>query len=219
MLQFSYLYMTTGKTIALTRPTFVGKVMSLLLNMLSRFVIAFFPRSKYLLISWLQSPSTVILEPKTIKFWHCVPIYLPWSDGTRCHDLIFLNVVLSQLYHSPPSPSSRGSSVPLHFLPLEYHLHIWGCWYFFRQSWFLACDSPSPAFHMMYFAWKLNKLYIQPWCTSFLILNQSISGSNYCFLCCIQVSQEAGKVIWYSHLSEFSMFGKSVCCDPHSQRL
>ena len=59
--------MTTGKTIALTRQTFVGKVMSLLLNMLFRLVITFFPRSKCLLISWLQSPSAVILEPKKIK--------------------------------------------------------------------------------------------------------------------------------------------------------
>ena len=59
--------MTTGKTIALTRQTFVGKVMSLLFNTLSRFVIVFLPRSKYLLISWLQSPSAVILEPKKIK--------------------------------------------------------------------------------------------------------------------------------------------------------
>ena len=61
--QLSHPYMTTGKTIALTRWTFVGKVMSLLLNMLSRLVITFFPRSKHLLISWLQSPSAVILEP------------------------------------------------------------------------------------------------------------------------------------------------------------
>ena len=59
--------MTTGKTIALTRQTFVGKVMSLLLNMLSRLVITFLPRSKHLLISWLQSPSVVILEPRKIK--------------------------------------------------------------------------------------------------------------------------------------------------------
>ena len=59
--------MTTGKTIALTRPAFVGKVMSLLFNMLSRFIIAFLPRSKHLLISWLQSPSAVILEPEKIK--------------------------------------------------------------------------------------------------------------------------------------------------------
>ena len=65
--QLSHPYMTTGKTIALTRQTFVGKVMSLLLNMLSRLVITFLPRSKHLLISWLQSPSAVILEAKKIK--------------------------------------------------------------------------------------------------------------------------------------------------------
>ena len=67
MVQFSHPYMTTGKTIALTRRTFVGKVMSLLFNMLSRLVIAFLPRSKRLLISWLQSSSAVILEPKKIR--------------------------------------------------------------------------------------------------------------------------------------------------------
>ena len=93
--QLSHLYMTTGKTIALTRWTFVDKVMSLLLNMLSRLVITFLPRSKHLLISWLQSPSSVILEPPQNKVSHCFccfPIYLPWSDGVRCHDLSFLNV-------------------------------------------------------------------------------------------------------------------------------
>ena len=68
--QFSHPYMTTGKTITLTRRTFVGKVMSLLFNMLSRLVIIFLPRSKRLLISWLQSPSVVILESKKIV-WHC----------------------------------------------------------------------------------------------------------------------------------------------------
>jgi len=67
MVQLSYPYMTTGKTIALTRWTFVSKVMSLLFNMLSRLVIAFLPGSKHLLISWLQSPSAVILEPNKIK--------------------------------------------------------------------------------------------------------------------------------------------------------
>ena len=67
MVQFSYPYMTTGKTIALTRQTFASKVMSLLFNMLPGFVIAFLARSKCLLISWLQSPSAVILEPKKIK--------------------------------------------------------------------------------------------------------------------------------------------------------
>ena len=68
MVQLSHSYVTTGKTIALTKWTFVSKVMSLLFNMLTRFVIAFIPRSKRLLISWLQSPSAVILEPKKIKF-------------------------------------------------------------------------------------------------------------------------------------------------------
>ena len=95
--QLSHPYMTTGKTIALTRQTFVGKVMSLLLNMLSTLVITFLPRSKHLLISWLQSPSAVILEPPQNKVWHCFhcfAIYFPWSDGTRCHDLHFLNVEL-----------------------------------------------------------------------------------------------------------------------------
>uniref|UniRef100_A0AC11DLD9 Uncharacterized protein n=1 Tax=Ovis aries TaxID=9940 RepID=A0AC11DLD9_SHEEP len=75
--QLSHPYMTTGKTIALTRRTLVGRVMSLLLNMLSRLVITFLPRSK-LLISWLQSPSAVILKPKKIKVchcFHCFPIY------------------------------------------------------------------------------------------------------------------------------------------------
>ena len=67
IVQHSYLYMATGKTIALTRQTFVSKVMSLLFNMLSRLVIAFLPRSKHLLISWLPSPSAVILEPRKIK--------------------------------------------------------------------------------------------------------------------------------------------------------
>ena len=91
IVQFLHPYMTTGKIIALTRWTFVGKVMSLLFNMLSRLVITFLPRSKCLLISWLQSPSAVILEPKKIKF-DTLPIYFPRIDGTRCHDLSFLNV-------------------------------------------------------------------------------------------------------------------------------
>ena len=90
--QLSHPHMTTGKTIALTKQTFVSKVMSLLLNMLSRLVMTFLLRSKYLLISWLQSPSAVILEPKNVS--HCFPFYFPWSDGTRCHDLSFLNVEL-----------------------------------------------------------------------------------------------------------------------------
>ena len=72
------------KAIALTRQTFVGKVMCLLVNMLFRLVIAFLPRRRCLWISWLHSPFAVI--------FHCFPTYLPWSDGTGCHDLRFMNV-------------------------------------------------------------------------------------------------------------------------------
>ena len=94
--QLSHPYMTTGKTIALTTWTFVDKVMSLLFNMLSRLVITFHPRSKCLLISWLQSHLQWFWSPKNEvwHYFHCFPIYLPWSDGTRCHDLSFLNVEL-----------------------------------------------------------------------------------------------------------------------------
>ena len=75
--QLSYPYMTNRKTVALTRCTYVGKVMCLFFNMLSRLVITFLPKSKRLLISWLQSPSAVILEPEKNKVCHCFPVYLP----------------------------------------------------------------------------------------------------------------------------------------------
>ena len=109
---------TTEKTIGFIRWTFVGKVMSLLLNRLCRLVIAFLSRSKCLLISWLQEPSAVILEPKKIKsvsvsivspfamkWWD----WIPWSSFFECW--------ASQHFHSLLSLSSRGFSVPLHFLP------------------------------------------------------------------------------------------------------
>ena len=96
IVQLSHPYTTTGKTIALTRWTFVGKVISLIFNILSRLVITFLPRSKRLLISWLQSPSAMILEPKKIvsHCFHCFPMYLLWSDRTGRHGLSFLNVGL-----------------------------------------------------------------------------------------------------------------------------
>ena len=82
-IQISHPYMTTGKTIALTRQVFVGKVMSLLFNMLSRLVITFLPRSKHLLISWLQSPTTVILEPENIK-----SLTISTVSPSICHEVI-----------------------------------------------------------------------------------------------------------------------------------
>ena len=94
IVQLSHPYMTTGKTIALTRWTFVGKVMSLLFNMLSRLVIAFLPRSKHLLISWLQSPSALTLEPPKIKSVTVSPSICHEVMGLVCHDLRFLNAEL-----------------------------------------------------------------------------------------------------------------------------
>ena len=89
MVQLSHSYMTTGKAIALTTQTFVGKEMSLLFNMLSRLVIAFLPRSEHLLISWLQSPSAVILEPKKIK-----SVTLSIVSPFICHEVMGLDAVI-----------------------------------------------------------------------------------------------------------------------------
>ena len=83
IVQLPHPYMTTGKTIALTRRTFVSKVMSLLFNMLSRLVITFLPRSKHLLISWLQSPSAVILEPQNIK-----SVTVSTVSPSICHEVM-----------------------------------------------------------------------------------------------------------------------------------
>ena len=118
--QLSHPYMTTGRTIALTRCTFVGKIMSLLFNTYLGWVIAFLPRSKCLLISWLQSPSAVILEPKKVTSLTAsivFPSYLLWSDGNRCHDLSFPMWVLSQLFQCHLSLSSRGSLFLHHCIP------------------------------------------------------------------------------------------------------
>ena len=91
MVPLSYLYMTTGKTIALMRQIFVGKVMSLLFNMLSRLVIAFLPRSKRLSLSWLQSPSVVILEPKKIK-----SATVSTVSPSICHEVMGPDAMISE---------------------------------------------------------------------------------------------------------------------------
>ena len=172
--------MTTGKNIALTRWTFVGKVMSLLCNMLSRLVIGFLLRSRRLLISWLHSPSAVILEPKKIKsitVFHCFPIYLPWSDGTGCHDLCFFQCwVLSQVFHSPLTFIKRffsSSSLSAVRVVSSAYLRLL---IFLPAVLIPACASSSPAFHMMYSTYKLNKQgdNRQPWHTPFPIGNQSV---------------------------------------------
>ena len=221
--QLSYPYMTTGKTIALTRWTFVGKVMSWLLNMLFSLVITFLPRSKHLLITWLQSPSAVILEPKKIK---SVTVSIVFTS--ICHAVMGLDAMILAFWMLSFKPAfslssftfirrllSSSSLSPIRVVSSAY----------LRLLIFLpAILSPayalsSLAFCMMYSAYKLNKQSdnIQPWRTPCLILNQSVVPcvSNWCFLTCIQVSLEAGKVVSYSH--PFKNF--PVCCDPHSQRL
>ena len=120
ILQLSHLCMTTGKTIALTRWTFVGKVMSLLFNMLlSRLVIVFLPRSKHLLISWLQSLSAVIWEPKKIKSV-TVSIVFPFichkAMGPDAMILFFWMLSFKSTFHSPLLLSSTGSLVLLPFM-------------------------------------------------------------------------------------------------------
>ena len=139
--QLSHPYMTTGKTIVLTRRTSVGKVMSLLLNMLSSLVITFLPRSKCLLISWLQSPSAVILEPKKIVWhcFHCFHIYLREVMGPDAMILVFW--VLSF------KPTFSLSSFTLWMQLWKFHgkqstsYRKWGCWWLNQRVsvYFLKC--------------------------------------------------------------------------------
>ena len=89
IVQLSHPYMTSGKTVALTRQTFVGKIMSLVFNMLPRLVIAFLPKNKLLLISWLQSPSAVILEPKKIK-----SVTVSTVSPSICHEVMGLDAMM-----------------------------------------------------------------------------------------------------------------------------
>ena len=141
------------------------------------------------------------------KVGHCFHFLLIYCHEVMGPDamIFFERWVLSQLLNSPLSPSSRNCFVPLHFLPLEwYRLHN-TLLIFLLAILIPACASSSLAFRMMYSVYKLNKQgdNIQPWLNSFPNLEpvcHSMSGSNCCFLTCIQISQEAGKVVWYSHL-------------------
>ena len=144
-------------------------------------------------------------ENKVCHCFHCFPIYLPWSYGTGCHDICFFESLdLNQFFPSPPLLSSRGSSVPLLSAIRVFPSAYLSLLTFLPEILIPACASSSPAFLKMYSAYKLNK---QGQCTaltySFFYLEAvccSISSSNRCFLTIIQVSQEAGQVVWYSHL-------------------
>ena len=226
IVQLSHPDMTTGKTIALTRRTLFGKVMSLLFIMLSRLVIAFIPRSNCLLTAWLQSPSAVILEPPKIKsvtvftvspsICHEVMgpdamILVFWMLSVRLAFSLSSFTFIMKLFSSLLSAIRVVSSAYLRwliFLPAI-------------SAWLIpACASSSPVFLMMYSAYKLNKQgdNIQLWCTPFPIWNQSVvpcpvltvaSWPEYRF----SRGRPGGLV--FPSLEEFS----TVYCDSHSQRL
>ena len=179
IVQLSHPYVTTGKTITLTRWTFVGKVMSLLFNMLSRLVIAFLPRSKHLLISWLQSPSAVIFEPQKIK-----SATVSTVSPSICHEVMGPDAMILGFWILSFKPTFSLSSytfIKRFFSSYSLSSIRVVSSAYLRLLIFLpailipACASSSPAF-MMYFAYKLNKQgdNIQPWCTPFLIWNQSV---------------------------------------------
>ena len=152
---FSHPYVTPGKTIALTRWTFVGKVISLLFNMLSRLVIVFLPRSKHLLISWLQSPSAVILEPPKIK-----SVLVSMVSPSVCHEVMGPDVmilVFCKLSFKPTFPLSSFTFIKRLFSSSLSAISVVSSAYlrlliFFPAILIPACASSSPAFHMMYSA-------------------------------------------------------------------
>ena len=195
--------------------------MCLLFNMLSRLVITFLPRSKCLLISWLQSPSAVILEPKKIKY-----VTVSIVSPSICHEVMGPDAMIFVYWMLSFKPTFSFSSFTfikrLFSSSLLSAKRVMSSAYL-RLLIFLpailipACVSPSLAFYMMYSAYKLNKQdnNIQTWCTPFPIWTSPLFHVGFCcFLTCIQVSQETDTVIWDSHL--FKTFPQFV---PHSQRL
>ena len=179
MVQLSHPYMTTGKTIALTRWTFVGKVMSLLFNMQSRLVIAFLSRSKRLLISWLQSPSAVILEPPKIK-----SVTLSIASPSICHEEMELDAMILVFW-------------VLSFKPT---FHSWSWWWTGKPGMLLSMGLQRTGHDWAIWTALNSFLILEP-------VLCSMSGSSCCFLTCKQISQEAGYVVLYSHLFKtFSQF-------------
>ena len=179
-IQFSHPYTTTGKNIALTRWIFVGKVMSPLFNMLSRLVIAFLPRSKHLLISWLQSPSAVILVPKKKK-----SVTVSIVSSSVCHEVMGPDAMILVFWMFSFKPAFSLSSLAFikrlfSFSSLSAITMVSSAYVrilmFLLTTLILACASSSLAFCMMCSAYKLNKQgdIIQPWHTPFPIWNQSV---------------------------------------------
>ena len=224
IVQLSHPYMTTGKTIALTRWTCVDKVMSVLFNMPSRLVIIFLPRTKHLLIAWLQSPSSVILEPRKIK-----SATVSTVSPSICHEVMgpdAMILVFRMVSFKPIFSLSSFTFVERLFssssLSAIRVVTSASLWLLISHLAILipAYASSSPAFLMMYSAYKLNKQgdNIQAWCTPFPIWNQSVvpcpvltvaSWPAYRFL--------KRQVRWSGIPISFRI--SQLYCDPHSQRL
>ena len=179
MVQISHPCMTTKKIIALTIWTFISKVMSLLFNKLSRFVIAFLPRSKHLLISWLQSPSGVVLEPKKMK-----SITVSIVSPSICHERMGMDVMIFVFWMLSFKPAFSLSSFTfikrLFSSSLLSAIRVVSSVYlrlllFVSTALIPISASSSPALCMMHSAYKLNKQgdNIQPWCTPFPIWKKS----------------------------------------------
>ena len=182
IVQLSHPYMTTGKTTALTRRTFVDKVMSLLFNILSRFVVAFLPRRRCLFILWLQSSSIVVLEPKKMK-----SVTVSIVSPSICHEVMGLDAVILVFWMLSFKPAfSLSSFTFIKRLSSLSAIQVvssacLGLVIFLPELLIPACESSIPAFHMMYYTYNLNKQgdNTQPWCTPFPIWNQSIVAFQY----------------------------------------
>ena len=145
LVQLSYPYMTTGKTLALTTQTSVSKVMSLLFDIIAKFVIVLLPRSRCVLIygyghhpQWFWRPRKYYLS-----LFLLFPFYWQWSNGARCHALSFMNVEFKARCFAPLFHSHQEGLAPRHLLPLAWHLHTYGCGWFSRQSWFQLIIPPA----------------------------------------------------------------------------
>ena len=177
IVQLSHPYITTSKTIALMRRTIVDKVVSLLFNMLSRLVITFLPRSKCLLISWLQSPSGVYLKPPKIK-----SVTVSTVSPSICHEVMGPDAMILVFWMLSFKPTFSLSSCTFIKKLFSSSLLRMVSSAYLRLLIFLPailippCASSSPAFLVMYSSYKLNKQCdnIQPWCTPFPIWNQSV---------------------------------------------
>ena len=180
MVQPLHTYLTTGKTITLIIWTSGGKVISLLFYMLSRFVTAFLPRSKSLLILWLESPSTVILEPKKMK-----SVTVSTFSPSTCHKVMGLDAMILVFWMLSFKPAFSLSSFlfikrlfsssSLSAIKVVSSVYL-RLLIFLPAILIPACESSSSGFFRMYYAYKLNKQgdNIQPWCTPFPILSQCV---------------------------------------------